>query len=79
MSLQSVGPISADALAIFFALGAEAAFGICWAQIQTFLFGFQMLFDKMATICLDFKWLGFWISDTIQNPDHLQTNLFLTI
>ena len=35
-------------------------------------------FDKMAAICPDFKWLGFWISDptsksgpfaTIQNPD----------
>ena len=56
MSLQSVGPISADALAIFFiARGAEAAFGICWAQIRTFLFGFQTLFDKMATICLGSK------------------------
>ena len=25
------------------------------------------------------KWLGFRISDSIQNPDYLQTNLFLTI
>ena len=25
------------------------------------------------------NWLGFRISDPIQNPDHLQTNLFLTI
>ena len=33
----------------------------------------------MAAICLDFKWLGFWISDPIQNQDHLQPNLFLTI
>ena len=26
----------------------------------------------MATICLDFKWLGFQISNPIRNPDHLQ-------
>ena len=26
-----------------------------------------------------FKWLGFWISDAIRNPDHLQTNLQLNI
>ena len=38
-----------------------------------------MCFDKMAAICLDFKWLGFQIQDPIQNPDHLQTNLFLAI
>ena len=38
-----------------------------------------MIFDKMAVICPDFKWLGFQISDPIWNPDHLQTNLFLTI
>ena len=48
-------------------------------EIQTFLSGFQMVFDKMAAICLDFKWLGFRISDSIQNPDHLQPNLFSTI
>ena len=32
-----------------------------------------MVFDKMAAICPDFKWLGFRISD------HLQPNLFSTI
>ena len=31
----------------------------------------------MAPICPDFKWLSFRISDPIQNPDHLQPNLFL--
>ena len=36
-------------------------------------------FDKMAAICPDFKWLVFRFSDTIQNPDHLQPNPFLTI
>ena len=30
-------------------------------------------------ICPDFKWLGFQISDSICNPNHLQPNLFLTI
>ena len=44
-----------------------------------FLSGFQMFFDKIMTFCLNFKWLGFWISDSIQNLDHLQLNLFLTI
>ena len=48
-------------------------------EIQTFLSGFQMVFDKMAAICLDFKWLGFRISYPIRNPDHLQPNLFWTI
>ena len=33
----------------------------------------------MAAICPDFKWLGDPISDPIWNPDHLQSNLFLTI
>ena len=33
----------------------------------------------MAAICLDFKWLGFQVLDPIQNLDHLQPNLFLTI
>ena len=27
----------------------------------------------------DFKRLGVWLSDPIKNPDHLQTNLLLTI
>ena len=31
---------------------------------------------QMAPICSDFKWLGFRISDPIQNPDNLQPNLF---
>ena len=45
-------------------------------KIQTVLSGFQIVFDKRASINPDFKWLGFWISDAIQNPDHLQPNLF---
>ena len=45
-------------------------------KIQNFLPGFQMVFNKMATICPDFKWLGFQIADPIQNLDHLQHNLF---
>ena len=45
-------------------------------EIQTFLSGFQKVFDKMVAISLDFKWLGFLISDPIRNPDQLQTNLF---
>ena len=36
-------------------------------KIQKFLSGFQMVLDKMQAIFLDFKWLGFQISDTIQN------------
>ena len=40
---------------------------------------FQMIFNQMAAICPDFKWLGFRISDPIGNQDHLQTNLFLNI
>ena len=39
--------------------------------------GFQMVFDK--PIWLDFRWLGCWISDPIQNPDQLLPNLFLII
>ena len=38
-----------------------------------------MAFEKIAPICPDFKWLGIQISDPIQNPDHLQLNLFLAI
>ena len=34
------------------------------------------VFDKMEAICPDFKCR---ISDTDQNPDHLQPKLFLTI
>ena len=33
-------------------------------------------FDRIAFIVLDFKYLGFWISDPIRNPDYLQTKLF---
>ena len=33
----------------------------------------------MASICPDFKWFGFQISDPIQYPGRSQTNLFLTI
>ena len=43
------------------------------------LSGFQMVFVKMVAIYPDLKYLGFWISDPIQNPDYLSTNLFLTI
>ena len=32
----------------------------------------------MAAICTDLKLLGFRILDPIQNPDHLQHNLFRT-
>ena len=38
-----------------------------------------MVFEKMATIFPDCRWLGFQISYPIWNLDHLQTNLFLTI
>ena len=38
-----------------------------------------MVFDKMVAICLDLKWLGFQMSDSIENLEHLQTNIFLTI
>ena len=49
-------------------------------QIRTFLSKFQMfLTNKMETICLNFKWLGFQISDPFRNPDHLQPNLLSTI
>ena len=40
---------------------------------------FHMDFGKMADICPDFEWLGFQISDPIQNPEHLQPNIFSTI
>ena len=39
----------------------------------------NVFFEKMIAICRDFKYLGFHISDPIQNLDHLQTNPFLTI
>ena len=32
-----------------------------------------MVFDKMAAICRDFKWLGFWISETLL--DHSKSRL----
>ena len=48
-------------------------------EIWTFLSVFKMVFDKMAAICPDFKWLGFRISDPIPDLDHLQPNLFSTI
>ena len=37
---------------------------------------FSKVFHKMTAICPDFKWSGFQISNSLQNPDHLQTNLF---
>ena len=48
-------------------------------KIRTFLSRFQMVFDKMAAICPDFRWSCFQIPDPIQNPGQLQPNLFLTI
>ena len=36
-------------------------------------------FDIMAAICLDFKWLGFRISDPFQDLDNFQTNFFSAI
>ena len=36
-------------------------------------------FDKMAAICLGFKWLGFQTSESIWNTDCMQIDLFLTI
>ena len=35
--------------------------------------------SKSGIFCPVFKWLGFRISDPIQNPNHLQPNHFLTI
>ena len=43
-------------------------------EIRKKISGFQMVFDKMAAICLDFKWLGIQISDPFQNPGHLKPN-----
>ena len=47
-------------------------------KIWTFLFGFQMVFDKMAA---KFVWISkqtvFQISSIIGNVDHLETNLCL--
>ena len=48
-------------------------------KTQMFLSGFGIFFDKMAAIDLDFKGSGFWISDPIQNLDHLLTHLFSII
>ena len=48
-------------------------------EIWMFLSRFQMVFDEMAAIYLDFKWLGFQISDPIQNPYQMQPKIFLTI
>ena len=47
-------------------------------KIWTFLSRFQIVFAKLAAICLDFIWSGFQISDPIRNQDHLQPNLFST-
>ena len=40
---------------------------------------FQIVFDKMVAISTNFKWLGFRISDPIQNSNHMQPNLFSAI
>ena len=37
------------------------------SKIKAFQFRFQMVFDKMAAICPDFKWSGFQISDPLNN------------
>ena len=34
-------------------------------KIRPFLSGLQMVFDEMAVIFPDFKWLSFWISDPV--------------
>ena len=44
-----------------------------------FCLNFKWFFVKMVAICTNLAWLGFQISDPIQNPDHLQPNLILTI
>ena len=49
------------------------------SKTLTFLSGFQMVCDKMAPVCTDFKWFGFWFSGSIKYPDHLQPKLLLTI
>ena len=57
---------------------------LLWLQFQSqpfenrtihnlcFLTRFQIVFDKIAAICPNFKKLGFRISDPILNTDHLQ-------
>ena len=47
-------------------------------KIWMFLSGFQMIFHKLVAICLDFKCLGFQISEPIRNPDHFELNNFST-
>ena len=50
-----------------------------YLKSRCFYTDFKCFYDKMAAICPDFKCCGFRISDSIQNSDHLKTNLFLTI
>ena len=51
-----------------------------WTVQNLYIFApISKAFVKMVANCPDFKWLDFWISDSIHNPNHLQTNLFLTI
>ena len=38
-----------------------------------------MVFEKVVAICPDFKCSGLQISDPDRYPEHLQTNLFLTL
>ena len=46
---------------------------------ETFFSVFQMFFENMAAICPDFKWLGFLVSDPIQNFEwDLKSGLFAT-
>ena len=48
-------------------------------KLRQFCSDFKCFCNKMAVICMDFKWLGFRISDPIRNPDHLHPNLYSTI
>ena len=50
-----------------------------YSKSEHFSGDLKCFFNKMAPIRPDFKWLGFWISDPIQNPDNLSPNLFLII
>ena len=49
------------------------------SKSRSFCLNFKRFFVKMVAICTNLERLGFQISDPIQNPDHLQPNLILTI
>ena len=69
MVLFSKGQAKAKSIAMVPTIGNQDIFG--WI-----LNGF---FYKTAAFCPYFLWSGFRISDPIRNPEHLETNLFLTI